>query len=155
VKAFRDFVVKQGGWASLVMIGVTGTGKSLLACELIESMIKALRISARYATASGMISEIQATYSREDRSQEEVVEKFSTYDILVVDEVDAIPQTANAMLLLNEIYNRRYCNGRPTVTISNQPFELLNTFVGDRIYSRLHENLFMCAHTWADERRAA
>ncbi|MGO4379678.1 ATP-binding protein [Pseudoduganella sp. RAF19] len=160
VAAFRDFVVQQGGWASLVLTGITGTGKSLLACELLESMIRKRAVSGRYVTAGGMISEIQATYSSDTRSQEEEIAKFSAYDLLIVDEADAIPQkdgapSANALLLMNEIYNRRYSNGRATVTISNQLFETLNHFLGDRIFSRINQNMYQCAHTWADERRAA
>lgn len=155
VKAFRDFFVSVGGWASLVLIGEPGTGKSLLACELIESMIKSLGINARYVTANEMISEIRASYSTEGKTEHSEIARFASYDMLVIDEVDAIPPSPNAALLLNEVYNHRYSNARPVVTISNQAFGILEQFVGSRVYSRLNENMFMCAHTWADERRAA
>lgn len=155
VKAFRDFFVAVGGWASLVLIGEPGTGKSLLACELIESMIKSLGITARYVTANEMISEIRSSYSTEGKTEHSEIARFASYDLLVIDEVDAIPPSPNAALLLNEVYNNRYSNARPVVTISNQAFGILEQFVGSRVYSRLNENMFLCSHDWADERRAA
>lgn len=155
VQAFRNAVVAEGGWVSLVLIGETGTGKSLLACELIESMIRSLGISARYVTANSMISEIRASYSTEGLTEDSEINRFVAYDILIIDEVDAIPAKDNAQLLVNEVYNRRYSNGRSIVTISNQSISILESFVGSRVYSRIHENMFLCAHTWADERRAA
>lgn len=155
VKAFRDFIVAQPRWAALVLAGECGTGKTLLACEFIESMVKNLGMSARYVTAKGMISEIQATYGREGRSEETEIARFAGYDVLVIDEIDAKPDTANANLLLNEIVNRRYSNGKPVVVITNQKFSDLGQYVGDRVFSRLHENAFICAHTWDDARKAA
>lgn len=155
VKAFRDFIVAEPRWAALVLAGECGTGKTLLACEFLESMIKNLRLPVRYVTAKGMISEIQATYGREGRSEEAEVERFAGYALLVIDEIDAKPDTANANLLLNEIINRRYSNGKPVVVITNQKFGDLGRHVGDRVFSRLHENAFICAHDWADARRAA
>lgn len=155
VKAFRDFIVEQPRWAALVLAGECGTGKTLLACEFVESMVKNLGMSARYLTAKGMISEIQATYGREGRSEETEIARLASYDVLVIDEIDAKPDTANANLLLNEIVNRRYSDGKPVVVITNQKFSDLGQYVGDRVYSRLHENSFVCAHTWADARRAA
>src|SRR5687767_5260213 len=33
---YRDFILKDQAWASLIMVGKTGTGKTLLACELAQ-----------------------------------------------------------------------------------------------------------------------
>ncbi len=153
-RMFRDFILKEQAWASLIMVGITGTGKTLLACEMAQSLIKNASRSVRYITATGMISEIQASYGREGKSEEGEILRFVQYDLLILDEIDAIRSTGNASLLLTEIVNRRYNETKPVIAISNQPFGDLARFVGDRVYSRLHENAFISAFNWADARRA-
>lgn len=155
VRIFRDFILQERVWATLIMVGITGTGKTLLACEFGQSLIANASRSVRYITAAGMISEIQASYGREGKTEEGEILRFVQYDVLILDEIDAIRSTENANLLLTEIINRRYNEAKPVVVISNQPFDTLSKYVGERVYSRLHENAFTCAFTWGDMRRAA
>lgn len=150
---FRDFILREQAWAALIMTGITGTGKTLMACEMAQSLIKNASRSVRYITANGMISEIQASYGREGKSEEGEILRFLQYEVLILDEIDAIRATGNASLLLTEIINRRYNENRPVIAISNQPLADLAKFVGDRVHSRLHENAFICAFTWADARK--
>jgi DNA replication protein DnaC len=154
VQLFRDFILREPSWAALVMVGQTGTGKTLLACQLGQSLISRASRSVRYITAKGMIGEIQASYGREGKSEEAEIMKFAQYDVLILDEIDALPAKENASLLLTEIINRRYNENKPVIVISNQPFDNLAKFVGDRVHSRLHENSFSCAFGWSDFRRA-
>jgi DNA replication protein DnaC len=58
-------------------------------------------------------------------------------------------------LLLTEIINRRYNAEKPVVVITNQAFDTLARFVGDRVADRLHENAYVCAFSWPSFRRAA
>jgi DNA replication protein DnaC len=153
VVAFRDFVLAEPTWAALILIGEPGTGKTLLASEFAESWVKNLSRSARYTTANGMVKEIQSAYGREGTSEEAEILRFVQYDLLILDEIDAKPDRENANLLLTEIINRRYNENKPVIAISNQPFESLGAFVGDRVYSRLHENAFIGAFTWGDFRK--
>ena len=153
VASFRDFIFRERQWAALIMTGITGTGKTLLACEFAQALIAKTPRTIRYITAAGMISEIQASYGREGKSEEGEILRFAQYDVLILDEVDAIRATENANLLLTEIINRRYNEGKPVIVISNQPFDSLPKYVGERVYSRLHENAFTCAFTWGDFRK--
>lgn len=152
--SFRDFIVAEPRWAALILMGDVGTGKTQLACEFAESFINRLARSVRYVTAKGMISEIQASYGREGKSEEGEIDRFVRYDLLILDEIDAIPSKDNAALLLTEIINRRYSNDRPMIVITNQPLDGLARFVGDRVQDRLHENAFVCAFDWPSFRRA-
>lgn len=154
VRAFRDAITTERRWAVLALVGENGTGKTLLACELAQSLIDKCSMSVRYCTASQMISEIQATYGREGKSEEQEVARFAQFDLLILDELDAIRSTENAALLLTEVINRRYNAERPVAVISNQPLALLKKFVGDRVFSRLQENALVCAHDWEDQRPA-
>lgn len=154
VRTYRDFILREPAWAALIMIGETGTGKTLLACEFAQSLIANASKSVRYITAKGMISEIQASYGREGKSEEGELMRFAQYDVLILDEVDAIPARENSSLLLTEIINRRYNDNKPVIVISNQPFDNLAKYVGERVHSRLHENAFTCDFNWSDFRKA-
>jgi DNA replication protein DnaC len=155
MRNFRDFVVAEPRWAALILVGTTGTGKTLAASEFAESWVKNLSKSARYITANGMVKEIQASYGVEGKSEESEIMRFVQYDLLILDEIDAKSDKPNADLLLTEVINRRYNENKPVIVISNQSFENLAPHVGDRVYSRLHENAFVAAFTWADFRKAA
>ncbi|NHZ99027.1 hypothetical protein [Massilia sp. CCM 8734] len=87
-----------------------------------------------------MISEVQSTYGTRDGKSSET-------------EIDAIRRSEDADLLLTEIINRRFNEGKPIVAISNQALDGLKQFVGARVHSRLYENSFPCAFTWGDFRR--
>jgi DNA replication protein DnaC len=153
VKAFRDAIASKQHWAVLVLFGGVGTGKTLLASELAESLINNLNMSVRYCTAKQMIAEIQASYSDDTKSEEGEVLRFVQYQLLILDEIDAKPDRENANLLLNEVINRRYNEEKPVVVITNQPFDSLAKFVGDRVDDRLHENAYVCSFDWPSFRR--
>lgn len=153
VKAFRDLIASGRHWAVLVLFGGVGTGKTLLSSELAESLINNLSMSVRYCTAKQMISEIQAAYNTEGKTEESEILRFVQYDLLILDEIDAKPDRENANILLTEVVNRRYNAEMPMVVITNQPFDNLARFVGDRVDDRLHENAFVCAFDWPSFRR--
>jgi DNA replication protein DnaC len=154
VRAFRDAIGRERKWATLILVGITGTGKTLLACELAQSLIENLLMSVRYCTAMQMISEIQASYNDDRKTEEGEVRRFAGYDLLILDEIDAMRSTDNARSLLTEVMNRRYNAKKPVVVITNQTLEELPKYVGDRVYSRLEENSLKCTHDWADQRVA-
>jgi DNA replication protein DnaC len=155
VVAFRDFIVAQQRWATLIMVGENGTGKTLMVTQLAERLIAKYGKSVRYVTAASMISEIQSCYGREGRSAEVAMLEFAQYDLLIVDEIDLIRDKDDAKILLTEVISKRYNAERPVVAISNQTLDTLGQFIGDRIVSRLHENSFICLFDWDDFRRAA
>jgi len=152
-KAFLEQLKRERRWISLLMIGTNGTGKTLLATELAEHMINKMSLSVRFCTANQMVSEIQASYGTEGKSQEVEILRFVNVDVLIIDEIDAKADRENANLLLTDIVNRRYHAMRPVIAISNQPLDQLVRFVGNRVDSRLNENSFICAFTWPDFRK--
>jgi DNA replication protein DnaC len=155
VKAFRDVIAEKPAWAVLVLFGGVGTGKTLMAAELAESLINGLSMSVRYCTTKQMIAEIQASYNTEGKTEEGEILRFVQYGLLILDEIDAKPDRENANLLLTEVINRRYNEEKPVVVITNQPFNNLAKFVGDRVDDRLHENAFVCSFDWPSFRRVA
>lgn len=154
VKSYRDFILKERTWAVLVLVGSVGTGKTLMACEFAQALIQNCGWQVRYITTKGMIGEIQASYSSDSKTEEGEIAKFVRYEVLILDEIDAKAGGQNSNVLLTEVINRRYNAGRPVVVITNQPFESLVEFVGDRVHDRLHENSFVAAFDWPSFRRA-
>lgn len=155
VKAFRDQITKGPKWAALVLMGEFGTGKTLLACELAESLIEKFCLSVRYLTAEQMVGEVQASYSAEGKSRETELLRMAQFDLLIIDEIDAKRGSDDANAILTEVINRRYNAEKPVVVITNQPFDNLAKFVGGRVHSRLHENAFVCQFDWPDFRKSA
>lgn len=155
VVEFREFIIKEPCcWAVLALVGAMGTGKTLLACEFAESLIRKLSMSVRYITAQGVVSEIQSSYGQDGKNEETEIQRFVQYDLLIVDEIDAKRSTDNANMLINEVINRRYAENKPVVVITNQALDTLGQFVGDRVADRLHENAFICSFNWGSARRA-
>jgi len=152
---FRDAITPAPRWAVLLMVGEVGTGKTLLACELTEAYIAKTGRSARYITARGMISEIQSSYGREGKAEETEIARFARYDLLVLDEIDAVSDKDNAKLLLTEVVNRRYSNNKPMIAITNQKLDTLKDFVGDRVHDRLRDNAYPCNFPWESQRAFA
>lgn len=153
-KAFTDAITTgRRQWATLVLVGEVGTGKTLLASELAEALIKKHGMTVRYCTAKQMIAEIQASYGMDGKSEEGEILRFIQFDLLILDEIDAKRDSDSANLLLTEVINRRYNEEKPVVAITNQSFDRLADYVGTRIDDRLHENAFVCSFDWPSQRR--
>lgn len=152
-KAFMDAAI-EGNWCSLVLSGVTGTGKTLLATELAEAYMAKTTRTVKYATASNLTSEIRATYDGGGtKTEESEIRRFSEYGLLILDEIDMMRGSDNDIMLLTEIVNRRYNAGKPVVVITNKSRETLAEFVGERIDDRLYEGGFSIVFAWASFRR--
>lgn len=154
-KAFMEVAVAAGEWAALVLSGEAGTGKTLMASEMIERYIERTMKMARYVTATGMIAEIHEAYRSDTKTEASEIKKFAEYGLLVIDEIDLIRSTDNSQGLLTEVINARYNNSKPVIVITNKPRGDLVQYVGSRVDDRLYENGFLSLFTWASFRRVA
>ncbi|AMC34754.1 ATP-binding protein [Janthinobacterium sp. B9-8] len=154
-KLFYDQVTQKKVWASLNLVGETGTGKTLLACEVMQRLIVGAGMSCRYATSMGILSEIKESYGTEGKTENGEIQRFADFDLLIIDEIDQIRGSDTDRLLLQEVVNRRYNAKKPVLTISNLSFESFGKAVGARIASRLSENGTVVLFDWADQRRIA
>lgn len=152
-RLFYGEVVLRQQWAALNLVGETGTGKTLLACELLQRLISSAGLSCRYATSMGILAEIKASYGCEGRSEHGEIQRFADFDLLIIDEIDQIRGTDSDKLLLQEVINRRYNAKKPVLTISNLSFAGLGRALGNRIASRLSENGVVVLFDWADQRQ--
>lgn len=154
-KTFFDDVVLRISWRALVLTGEPGTGKTLLASEIAERFIDKAFMTARYTTAMGMISEIQSVYGNREKSEDQAIQRFADYKLLILDEIDQLRDKDNTRLILTEVVNRRYNADLPIIVISNKPRGELVQYVGERIDDRLCENAVHISFDWPSFRRNA
>ncbi|WP_411166989.1 DNA replication protein DnaC [Aeromonas sp. DSM 116730] len=139
--------IKEGTPApSLVMLGKPGTGKSLIASATMATALalegeKYNRPTAGYTTASGMFRQIRATWDRKsEKSEGQVLDYLTSLDLLVIDEMGVQAGSENEMQLMFEVLDGRHRNVKPTVFLSNLPFEELKFYLGERVMSRLRQD---------------
>lgn len=152
-REFMEIAIAGQEWCSLVLSGEAGTGKTLLASEMIESFIHKTMKQARYVTATGMVAEIHMAYRSEIKTEAGEIKRFADYDLLVIDEIDLIRANDNSQGLLTEVINARYNASKATIVITNKPRNELVKYVGSRVDDRLCENGYLALFAWSSFRR--
>lgn len=154
-KKFLDKVKAKSGWLPLVFTGPCGTGKTLLASEIMKALMTTNEISCFYTTAANILSYIKSGYGQKDRSEFDDLKKIGSYGLLVIDELDQIKTSTHDIGMLQNIINARYNDDKPIIVISNKLFADFEEVIGERAVSRLHENGVVVNFDWKDNRKAA
>lgn len=145
-----DAVAKLGG--KMTVMGTTGTGKTHLACALISSLVQR-GIACRYVEANQIALEVRDTYaSGSHRTELEVLSYYAGFDLLVLDEVGVGRGNDHEKRIVADVLSMRHNDNRPTIVISNLGKKEFMESVGDRIWSRLHENGRFLVMNWEDHR---
>ncbi len=92
--------------------GPFGTGKSGTMKAIVASCILA-GVSARYALATDILSEIRSTFARDaDVTEEDLAHLYDHYQVLALDEIEKISDTmwatSKLMSVIEHRYNRRF-----------------------------------------------
>lgn len=125
----------------LILCGTAGTGKTHLACSIIDYIITNHLQSAIYTTIGKAFRTIKSTYSRSsDSSEQKAYSSFVAPSLLVLDEIGVQYGSEAEKNILFEIINDRYENLKPTIIISNLAINTLTEFAGERVVDRLKEN---------------
>lgn len=141
-KVFADYAknmeryVKQG--RSLVMTGRPGTGKTHLACGLLEAA-KEVGLSGLFTSVGKIVRNVRSTW-RGNGSEEQAIQSYIDVDLLVVDEVGVQAGSDNEQQILFAVLNGRYEEMKPTIVISNLDLVGVQKFIGERAFDRLREN---------------
>lgn len=132
---FRDrFSLGTSGFFS----GECGTGKTMIACIAIESVISA-GYSGMYTTAWNLIQDIRSSYSSNENTRE-IIKKYVRIDFLVIDEVGVQGGTNDERVLLYQVIDGRYNEMKPCLLISNSKNPVEDGFLDARTIDRLKEN---------------
>lgn len=115
--------------ANVVIVGKTGVGKSHLAQALGQRACRA-GYSALYIAAHDMLTQLRA--SRADQSYDKKLARFTSPDVLILDDLGLRPLTGDEPLDLYEIIRSRYERGAMVITSNRDTAEWYPLF-GDSL----------------------
>lgn len=145
----------------LFIYGEVGSGKTLLACHLLEKILVKDFIDDRFnpsrykfITVPELLLEIRDSFSGRTKTEKEVVEFYSTVNYLILDDLGVEKVTDWSLQTLYLIINRRYENMKSTIVTSNYSLNELSEKMHDRrIPSRLMAMCKVVKLTGKDRRR--
>lgn len=121
----------------IVMCGGVGTGKTHLAVSVAQEAM-AQGKTAVYTTVSNLILKIRDTWGTGKTT--EMIDTFSSADILILDEVGVQSGTENEKNIIFDVLNARYADVKSTIILSNLTQSEVAKYLGLRIWDRLKEN---------------
>lgn len=134
--------VKEKG-TNLLFCGDVGTGKTYMACALINDLIHR-KFHCKFERVSHLVRGIQASFQpNTPYTEQELINRYVRYDLLVIDEIGLQRHTESTLLILSEIICERADYFKPIVLISNWPAKGndenpgIREMLGNRIYDRL------------------
>jgi len=141
--------------ASLILLGLPGTGKNHLAAAICTEILNQ-EYTALHTTVMKMIRRVKSTWSREaEETEQRAILSFCEPDLLVIDEVGVQFGSETEKLLLTEIINERYERVRPTILISNLNMKNLTEVLGERVVDRFRDAGEVLVFDWESWRRKA
>jgi hypothetical protein len=125
---------------SIVLRGTTGCGKTHLAVSIMreENTISSM---AYFITVPDLLLLIRGSFrdGSGGESEKDIVERFSRYDILVLDDLGAEKTSAFSVATLHIILDRRIRKEKRTIVTTNLSLDDIEKTLGARIASRLAE----------------
>lgn len=122
----------------LVMTGNCGTGKNHLAISLVKAIIRKHLARVEITDVMRLTRAVKNTWRHNSElSEDEVIYRFASLDLLIIDEVGVQFGTPTEATILQEIINARYESVLPTILISNLTFDQLKEAIGERIVDRV------------------
>lgn len=132
---FRD---SFPGEKSLLFIGGVGTGKTLLASALLDSLVD--KYDCGIVKIIDIVRRLKSTWSRDaDESESDVLNHYINADLLIIDEVGSQFGSDTEKLFIFEIIDGRYQDMKQTILISNLDVDGVKEVIGERCIDRLRE----------------
>jgi len=146
---------RKGG--TMVLTGLTGTGKTHLACAIGNAVIAAHLCTVAFGTLSDYGREIRSTYgrSRGERTELQVIQALRSVDLLIIDDIGAQDSSDSERKLLFDLIDGRWRDDRATIVTSNLNTQELKKFLGTRAMDRLEDCGTVIAFDWASHRGQA
>jgi len=149
LKSICMSVVKEP--CDLVLTGNAGSGKTHLAVAIFREWIKNQTIktkydrddftllkNAKFITVPDLLLKIRQSFSEgSDKSEEDIVETYSSYSFLLLDDLGAEKTTEWSITTLYTIIDRRYRELKTTIVTTNLTIDQIGSQISDRIASRL------------------
>ena len=143
--AIAEWFITENPECGIYYYGGCGTGKTYLAAIIAQAHIRRGK-SAVFGDVPSLLDELKATFDDKDKSAQDLMSKFATCDLLVLDDIGTGKINEWNVGVLYQIINERYISGKPLVITSNYSLSELEKrlIVGDkfsarRIISRIEE----------------
>ncbi len=135
--AKQEFVqFLDNSYLNLILAGPVGVGKTHLGCALVREAL--VRGTSAYIIKEGaLLRQIKATFGRKDITEQNVIDRFARYQILVVDEIGLSPWTEYNSQALTDIIDDRANNRVKTVYLGNMNDETMKSHFNDQCLSRI------------------
>lgn len=114
-----------------------GCGKTRLACSISNELTKR-GYRNKYASASEILSEIQATWGDKSKDEYKIISNYIRPDLLIIDDFGARSGQAWMDEKFFMIIDRRYQDNKPTIITSNHKVDNL-PFNDQRISDRIND----------------
>lgn len=156
---FLTTVAQKG--SCLRFEGTKGTGKTHLAAAIALELISK-GVPVIFKSVSDLLLDIRKTYSKGEKTEEEILDVYKKVDLLVIDDIDKAKYTEWGVSVLYQIINDRYENMKPmVVTANNGNDDLVRIMtppqgisdVAESIVSRLCEDFTVIMLTGKDKRK--
>lgn len=128
---------------NVLLIGPTGVGKSHLAQAIGERACRAGH-SVCFIQAHKMLSQLRA--ARADKTYEKRLLRFTSPDVLIIDDLGLRPLRGDEPIDLYEVIRARYERGSMIVTSNRSMEEWYPLFLDDLMASAALDRLFHHAH---------
>jgi len=140
----KDYAEKFGDHLAagrcLTLTGKCGTGKTHLAAAIATTVARSGK-RVLYANSIDLIRRIRRTWDHGAlKNEADLLRNLTDLALLIIDEVALSYGTDSEVQQLSELVDRRYCEVRPVVIISNVGMAELPRYLGDRAVDRLREN---------------
>lgn len=127
----------------MYLTGNTGSGKTHIACAILNELIISYQIDCRYVKVSTDFLEVlRSSYQRESEffgMAREIEKEIYNVEVLVIDDFGVQKDTEWALSKLYDLIDYRYEQQKLTLLTSNQPLDSWKEKAEGRIYSRLFE----------------
>ena len=166
--------LKNGKLPNILLIGGTGSGKTMLATALVKSVYrkavlidmknevdayKANNHCAKLIKSRDITEMAKATWGNYNESEYELIEYFSRFPLLVIDDLgdsdaaSGVDANAKDRGRIADIFDKRY-QKLPTVITTNLDKDGVANHLGDRAWDRLQENLIIIRCDWGSYRQS-
>lgn len=154
----RDYAEHFARYAAngscMMFSGNPGTGKNHLATAIARTVLGMGR-SVLLVTARGLITRIRETWGKTggEWTESGVLRAFTEADLLIIDEVGKQFGGDGDVIHLFEVINHRYLEMKPTIVLSNESAQGIESYLGVHAYDRLCERGTLLQFDWPSHRR--
>jgi len=148
----EDFSDAYRNGRGLVLLGLPGTGKTMLALAAVQALLDHWNV--RYLTCLELVSEVRAGWGRKPASGEgDATRQLASLDLLVIDEVSATFGSNSEKTIVFDVIDRRYREMLPTIIVTNEDADGVKACLGDRAFDRIVQTSRWVVFDWDSYRK--